>query len=405
MQRRKQLLEAPRTKSSKSSSCTCSSIPILGAMASFKGFGKRLASTEASIRLEALHDLKAQLSTAVLDLTECMKLWKALFYCKTHLGMWMCDGKDNQTALAEELASIMDITPNPWLWATACFEMLRLQWDTLDRFRFDKFMHLARLYLRRTMALVTSSTLPQWTDLMYSFLDKATYKGQALAFHVFDIFAEERPKKAVKSTLRLIRPFLMYLKDVKLPHVAEAVYTRIFARFLGKEKYRDRLHAAVREMLADAPECESFKRSCGIQALYRCLGEDTEEKSPIKQTSQEEEIPEGLKTVMQKFYTAETKQGKREEKKRVRGRPGKAEKGEAVLGFEEVAVQLSERKHKGKEAKEKLQKKRKVMFNLKLNTTQRREHVDFGKDEVVSKKGDFHTPPRPAKGLLRSTPQ
>jgi len=108
---------------------------------------------------------------------------------------------------------------------------------------------------------------------------------------------------------------------------------------------------------------------------------------------------------MQKFYTAETKQGKREEKKRVRGRPGKAEKGEAVLGFEEVAVQLSERKHKGKEAKEKLQKKRKVMFNLKLNTTQRREHVDFGKDEVVSKKGDFHTPPRPAKGLLRSTPQ
>lgn len=379
-------------------------------MASFKGFGKRLASTEASIRLEALHELKGLLGTATLDLTECMKLWKALYYCKLYLGMWMCDGKDNQTALAEELASILDITPTPWLWSTACLEMLRLQWDTLDRFRFDKFMHLARLYLRRTMALVTSSSLTQWTDLMYSFLDKATYKGQALAFHVFDIFAEERPKKAVKSTLRLLRPFLMYLKEVKLPHIAEAVYTRILARFLGKEKYRVRIQAAVREVLADVSDCESFKRPCGIQALYRCLEEDTQqttENSPLKPASQEEEIPEGLKTVMQKFYATETKpeKGEKKAKKRVRGRPGKEEKGEAVLGFEEVAVQLSERKHKGKDAKEQLQKKRKVMFNLKMNTTQRRTHTDFGKDEVVAKRGAFHTPPRPTKGLLRSTPQ
>lgn len=379
-------------------------------MATFKGFGKRLASTEASIRLEALHELKDLLRTLTVDLTDCMKLWKALFYCKTHLGMWMCDGKENQTALAEELASILDITPAPWLWATAFFELHRLQWDTLDRFRFDKFMHLARLYLHRTMALVTSATLEQWTDLMFAFLDKATYKGQALAFHIFDIFAEERPKKTVKATLRLIKPFLMYLKEVKLPHIAEALYTRVLARFLGKEKYKERIQVVVRELLADVPECESFKRPCGIQALYRCLGEDIEEKgeeSPVKPSVQEEEVPEGLKTVMQKFYKEE-KKGKEEEKKgkkRPRGRPMKEEKGKEVLGFEEVAVPLPERKRKAKAAREQIQKKRKVMFNLKLNTTQRRDHVDFGKDEVVTKLSAAHTSPRPTKGLLRSTPQ
>jgi hypothetical protein len=300
--------------------------------------------------------------------------------------MWMCDGKPAQTALADDLGTLLPLVKDPWTWSSAFFEVLRQEWDGLDKGRFDKYMYLVRVYIRKTLELATDSAVEKWTDLIRNVMEKCCLKGLALGFHIMDVFYAERPKKTCKQTVKWMRPFLEFLKGVKLPHIAEAVFVKILTPVLKKEKYRIRLKIEITDLLRDVDADTLDKRTCGVEALNRFLEESDPQPTPESVSvpvPPTEPVPDQLQKVMQKFYPTEQssptptkKQFKRKANSDFFPAPSSESSGVDIT----IALPTPMKRKSASERREELAsgvigsgvKKRKVMFNLKLNQTQRR---------------------------------
>lgn len=72
----------------------------------------------------------------------------------------MSDGYEYQMQLAERLSKTVGKASEPWEWVAAFFEVMRNEWDGLDKHRKDKFLYLTRVFLRKVLkrAVKVSST-------------------------------------------------------------------------------------------------------------------------------------------------------------------------------------------------------------------------------------------------------
>lgn len=177
--------------------------------------GKALASTEKSIRDEAIQSLAAYLSQAdrldsePLSDLEMAKLWKGIFYC-----FWMSDKPRVQQALANEMAEIplkiqrslkdrKKISNTAWQFFEGFLDSMVREWWGLDKWRVDKFMMLVRRFINAGFRLLDlqqfqDESVKRFTAMLIKpggilqANDVKTPNG--LMYHVCDIFLEEFDK-------------------------------------------------------------------------------------------------------------------------------------------------------------------------------------------------------------------
>ncbi|MCO5613867.1 hypothetical protein L7F22_068145 [Adiantum nelumboides] len=188
---------------------------INAAAAASLPLGKALASTEKSIRDEAIHSLSAYLSQAdtlnaePLSDLEMAKLWKGIFYC-----FWMSDKPRVQQALANEMAEIplsiqkslknkKEISNTSWQFFEGFLDSMVREWWGLDKWRVDKFMMLVRRFINAGFRLLDlqgyeKESIARFTAMLIKpggilqANDVKTPNG--LMYHVCDIYLEELDK-------------------------------------------------------------------------------------------------------------------------------------------------------------------------------------------------------------------
>ncbi|PWN35242.1 Nop52-domain-containing protein [Meira miltonrushii] len=177
--------------------------------------GKALASTEKSIRDDAIRSLAAYLSQAdalnaePLSDLEMAKLWKGIFYC-----FWMSDKPRVQQALANEMAEIplsiqkslknqQQISNTAWQFFEGFLDSMVREWWGLDKWRVDKFMMLVRRFINAGFRLLDLQGYEKESVERFATMlikpggilqanDVKTPNG--LMYHVCDIYLEELDK-------------------------------------------------------------------------------------------------------------------------------------------------------------------------------------------------------------------
>lgn len=163
---------------------------------------KRLVDNEECVRAEAVLTV-ARMVTAKrqLEITDLQKLWRALWFA-----MWHSDTPLVQQKLAKDLAELFLQTQakNEIVFVEAFWFIMLREWETLDRYRINKFYMLVRFVLS---AQLTRLKLSQWSGT-----DVAQFASQlvseetgplsyanirsphGLRLHLVDIFLEELEK-------------------------------------------------------------------------------------------------------------------------------------------------------------------------------------------------------------------
>ena len=65
---------------------------------------------------------------------------------------------------------------------------------------------------------------------MKNLIDKCSYKGIGLLFHIADVYVEELPDLMLSQKLEFIEPFVGLMKSSKLNQVIDMVYNRILLK-------------------------------------------------------------------------------------------------------------------------------------------------------------------------------
>lgn len=192
-----------------------------------KSIARNLAASEAKTRSEGFNQVRSFLSSKSLTFSDYQKLWKGLFYCNPHLDLWMAD-KDH-SEVATNLALLSSISKSTWEWLLAFFETMRNEWDQIDAIRIDKFMFLVRLMIKNALneALIDEG---EWLKILFNIIEKSSYKGSGLLFHIADVYIDEIPNITLKNKLSLINPFIELMKTSKLNQIVDMVYTRILLK-------------------------------------------------------------------------------------------------------------------------------------------------------------------------------
>lgn len=115
-----------------------------------EGFAKKLVSSDGSVRDKAFKTFKVWFLSRFteIDEKECLRLWKALFYC-----MWMADRPTFQRNLALRLGDLwLEMYQSSPLHSLRFYEAFWItlvrEWSGIDRLRLDKFYFLVkRFYL------------------------------------------------------------------------------------------------------------------------------------------------------------------------------------------------------------------------------------------------------------------
>lgn len=192
-----------------------------------KSIAKALAASEAKTRSEGYIRMRSYLASQQ-DQDQLPYIWKSLFYCKFHLDLWMADKMHTETI--QELESLFAVTKfDKFLWFQSFLETMRVQWEGLDPVRIDKFMLLVR-YMLRTILLSAVQDTKTWAKLLSDFIEKCVYKAQSLLFHIADIYLEEIPECEFKTKVKLVLPFVKFMKTVKINHLIEMVYNKILLK-------------------------------------------------------------------------------------------------------------------------------------------------------------------------------
>ncbi|KAJ1962102.1 hypothetical protein IWQ62_003643 [Dispira parvispora] len=194
---------------------------------SLTNFGKRLGSNEKEVRDRAVETLLQWLSSPrEVSQEEMLKIWEGLFYC-----MWMSDKPLVQQALADQLSSALLTIHESFflLYIRAFWTVLFKEWRGIDKHRINKFLLLARFFLRYT---VQGLAQYQWkleylTDYT-EFMQQNALKPDdfqypvSLQYHIMDCFVTEldnavpagQGRNEVPLTL-LLESFGSYLARVR----------------------------------------------------------------------------------------------------------------------------------------------------------------------------------------------
>jgi Nucleolar protein,Nop52. len=65
---------------------------------------------------------------------------------------------------------------------------------------------------------------------LFNIIEKSSYKGSGLLFHIADVYIDEIPNITLKNKLSLINPFIELMKTSKLNQIVDMVYTRILLK-------------------------------------------------------------------------------------------------------------------------------------------------------------------------------
>ena len=136
--------------------------------------------------------------------------------------------KDHEE-IAEELVSLTPSAKHQWDWINGFFETMRNEWDGIDVVRIDKFMYLVRLFVKILLENAIDDP-SQLQKLMKNLIDKCSYKGIGLLFHIADVYVEELPDLMLSQKLEFIEPFVGLMKSSKLNQVIDMVYNRILLK-------------------------------------------------------------------------------------------------------------------------------------------------------------------------------
>lgn len=167
--------------------------------------------------------------------------------------MWHSDRPRTQQALAENMASLLDIIKkkNFFTFLDAFWKIIAREWDGIDRHRLDKFYLLLRRYVNHTfLRLKTEDWDPSWVEEYQKSMSKGPLSHDdqkipnALRFHMFDIYVDELEKVLseelqspdVKTALGSV-PFDDLLLPVKL--VAEKYPLKTVRQAANKYVFED----------------------------------------------------------------------------------------------------------------------------------------------------------------------
>mmetsp|Transcript_8710 Transcript_8710/g.14635 ORF Transcript_8710/g.14635 Transcript_8710/m.14635 type:complete len:370 (-) Transcript_8710:171-1280(-) len=207
-------------------------------------FGQLLVSNDKQIRDKAVKSLTQFLKHANdIDELELSKMWKALFYC-----MWHSDKRAAQADLAERLAAIMHMMPQPkrFLYVQVFWSTMMREWHGIDRLRLDKFYMLLRCALEHS--LVELRTQRWELETVHKFCEvlrrgplcDAAPKG--LRYFLIDsmvtalqkVVGSDAASGSATSELlmALLEPFIWLLGAADEPHIRQRITDKVFDALL-----------------------------------------------------------------------------------------------------------------------------------------------------------------------------
>ncbi|BFZ57658.1 hypothetical protein PYCC9005_004711 [Savitreella phatthalungensis] len=159
-------------------------------------FIKRLAANDRPTRDAAVASLKQYLgSKRVFGEMDLLKLWKGLFYC-----FWHSDRAQVQHKLAQDLADLTLILTdeNSLTWLSAFWQTMGRQWNSIDRWRLDKFYTLLRRFVNTAFKRLGQHGWRRVeVDAYVQLLESTTLDAKdirqplGVRYHIADIWIEE----------------------------------------------------------------------------------------------------------------------------------------------------------------------------------------------------------------------
>jgi len=168
------------------------------------------------------------------------KIWKGLFYC-----MWLCDKPLVQQELAMQLSILIHRLSHEKaiFFLKAFYQILEIEWISIDRLRLDKYYMLIRNCLNQSFQYLSNT---QWnTELLDQFncmmLDGPLKLNSqnGIKFHIIDIFLEELPKVtknqiSPKIFNHILHPFYFLIAKAEDKQVRKRVKANIFILHLNE---------------------------------------------------------------------------------------------------------------------------------------------------------------------------
>lgn len=195
---------------------------------------KQLINNDEAVRDEAFGTVEGLLkSKRKIPFFEMQKLWKALWY-----HMWHSDTPLKQQGLAQQLADLVaKTTPqNRQMFVRAFWSICVREFETLDRYRINKYYMLTRLFLNAVLTDLLASNQP---DYVHEFQDYMVGEGPLnytdtrfphnLRLHIVDVYLDEVEKVISSSppatdTLReVLNPVLSQATSSEFEHVQARV--------------------------------------------------------------------------------------------------------------------------------------------------------------------------------------
>jgi ribosomal RNA-processing protein 1 len=189
-----------------------------------KSVWKHLTSprSDRTTRDRAVSALRTFLKrNAPLTETECLKLWKGLYYT-----MWMSDKPRNQQQLARDLADLVHVLPtreNFLVFVDGFWQTMSREWPSIDALRMDKFLYLVRCYVQEGFQYVRRTGWnEELVDAYMGVLEATPFElrsvriSNGLRYHVVDLYVDELDKADQDSTSpveKLIAPMKKMAKD------------------------------------------------------------------------------------------------------------------------------------------------------------------------------------------------
>jgi len=206
-------------------------------------FAQKLAANEKSDRDKAIKKLNKWLKTRSTSSNpfqeeELLRIWKGLFYC-----YWMSDKPLIQEELAVNIASMIDAfchTETSLLFIQTFLKTMGREWFGIDKWRMDKFMMMARRFLRQVFKFNKKHDWNEHTtvrirDIFAENLFLANMSDTSLGFqmHMIDVFLEELAKvggENLDETVLLcyLQTFLKILTHGRETRLRSHVVERIF---------------------------------------------------------------------------------------------------------------------------------------------------------------------------------
>lgn len=152
---------------------------------------------------------------------ELLKLWKGLFYC-----LWMSDKPLAQQNLAREYAAIISKTHdnNTLPFISAFWVTLVRQWESIDRYRLDKYYFLVR---QMNIAIFNWLNQKKWDNELLENYNTILYDNVlsplnhrlplAIKYHLFDSYLDSLGQSNVSKlpVEAVVEPFQKFAKEAK----------------------------------------------------------------------------------------------------------------------------------------------------------------------------------------------